>query len=212
MSDVTETKPDETKSEKVVEKKEAEVQTVSKEDLDRALKDLHKYKAQAKEFEAKVKTIETDQMKKNQQWQELAELREKEAKEAREEKERLKESLVFDKKYSAVKEAAMAAGIRKEAVNDLELLDFSDVQIETTSTGRINILGADKAVDRLKTLKPHWFGGKGNKVNSDVPDVQTGGQITMKQINEAEEKAKKSGDYAPYKQVLAKFRQQLRNN
>ena len=151
-------------------------------------------------------------MKKNQQWQELAELKEKEADEAKRDSAKLKESLVFDRKFSAIREAALAAGIRKEAVSDLELLDLSEVQIETTSTGRINIIGADKTVDRLKTLKPHWFGNKGNKVNSDIPDVQTSGSVTMKQIYEAEKKAKESGDYAPYKQALIKYKQQLRNN
>jgi hypothetical protein len=208
----TETKENETNTTETAEKKETEVQTVSKEDHDRALKDLHKFKARAKELEDAVKATHTKSMKEKEQWKELAELREKEAEDLKKEKTKIQESLIYDKKYSAVKEAALAAGIRKEAVTDLELLEFSEVQIETTSTGRINILGADKAVDRLKTLKPHWFGSKGAKINGDIPDVQTGGKITKTQVYEAESKAKKTGDYAPYKQILAKYSQQAKNN
>lgn len=182
--------------------------SVSRDDHERALKDMHKYKAQTQELEEKLKQQALDKMKSNEEWQKIAEMKEREAQEATEKATTLQESLVFNKKYEAVKSLALSRGLRQEAVADLDLIGFEDVQIETTSTGRINVLGADKAVDRLKALRPHWFGSRASNVNSDTPEVVAGEKVTYDQIYKAEKKAKESGDYAPYKALLRQYQNQ----
>lgn len=187
------------------------IEVVPRDDHKRAIEDMHKFKRQAQELADKLKAKETDDLKKTQQWQQLAELKEQEAKDAKTEAENLKRAIVADKKYSAVREYAITAGLRKEAIADLDLVDLDDVSIETTSTGRVNVSGVDKAVARLKLLKPHWFKDAAPQINAESPGVtNTGGSIDMKQLDAAEKHAKKTGDYTQYKDLLLRYKSQLR--
>jgi len=182
---------------------------VSREDMAKALDDMHKYKRLAKEMEDKLKNREVDELKEKQEWQKIAQIKEAEAEDFRTKSEKLRDSIVWEKKYSALKDQAMKAGIRSEAVSDLELLDFEDLAVETTSTGRINVLGAEHAITKLKNTKPHWFGSKGVNINSSSPEVKQGGaSISVKDIYAAEKKAKESGDYAPYYKIMKLYQQQ----
>jgi hypothetical protein len=187
-------------------------ESVKESELDpraaKALSDLQKYKAKVRELEEAKEKERLERMRQNEQWQELAKEHELKASELANENKTLKESLVFDKKYSAVKAAALSSGLRKEALSDLELIDLEGVEIETTSTGRINVLNADRVVEQLKTQRPHWFGRKGGNINSGDPEVVGSKEVTYDDLYKAEEKARKSGDYAPYKSLLMKFRQQ----
>lgn len=204
MSDSTQ----ETKEPVAEQKSDAPKDTVAREDMDRALTDLKKWKAKAKELEDAVKAKEVASLKEKQDWQKIAEMKEIEAKEATEREEGLKKAIATDKKYNAVLAAASSLGLRKEAVDDLNMLDMSDVQIEYTNMGRVAVHGADKFAERLKTLKPHWFGQKSNKVNSNSPDVEMGEKITMKQIRDAERKYQETGDLAPYQNILKMYKKQ----
>jgi hypothetical protein len=111
---------------------------------------------------------------------------------------------------------AQTLGIRKDALNDLDLLDFDEVIVETTSSGNINIIGADSAVKKLKSERPHWFGSKvGRNVNGNTGDVIDDGikKLTLKDVRTAEEKARKSrskDDEDAYKKLLFQYRDQLR--
>ena len=140
------------------------------------LEELKKAKLEAKEAKDRLKTRETEELTKNQQYKELAELREKEALEAREETERYKTAVVKREKMSAIREAAIQSGIRKESIPDLRLIDFPELTLETNSEGEFTTAGADKAIQRLKTLRPHWFKPNVPKVNSDSPIVTGDGR------------------------------------
>jgi hypothetical protein len=184
---------------------------VSRADHERAVADLKKEKARRKELETAEAKRKEDALKAENKWKEIAESKEKEANEAKERADKLSNSYVNDRKFSAVEAAAMKLGLRPEAVSDLEGLDLSDLEVETTSTGKINVQGAAKFAERLKASKPHWFAeAKGD------PNVNTGGtrvrdsngQITAKQILEAEAEAKKTGDRAPYESLVKKYQQQ----
>lgn len=182
---------------------------VSRSEFQRVVEDMNRYKKAAIEFEQKVKAKEIDSLKAQNQWEQIAKLKEEEAREAKEAELRLREAIVFEKKYAAIREQAIQAGLRREAIPDLELVDFDDVTIETTSTGRINVLNADRAVQRLKTLKPHWFSATRPSVNATSPDVTTSGKISYDDLKKAEAEAKKSGNYANYRDLLFKFRAQM---
>lgn len=185
--------------------------TVSRADHKKALADLHKYKAEARKLKKEQDDAKAARMKDEGRLKELAELKENEAKEAREEADRLKESFVSEKKFNVVQAECQKLGIRPEALSDLEGLDLGDVQIETTSTGKINVLGASKFAARLKSLKPHWFQDvKTTKVNTGGNRVldSEDGNITPAMIYEAEKAGRKSGDMSEYNKLHSKFRQQ----
>lgn len=179
---------------------------VSKSELEHALADLQKYKSKAKEYEDKARKTEEERLRETQQWQKLAELKAKEAAERDEELQTIKSSLVEEKKYSAVKEAALKAGIRPEAVDDLNMLNMKDVVIETTSTGRVNILGADRFIDNLKQLRPHWFGKPAMNVNTQTPKITTSTVASTDDLIKLSLEASKTGDYTAYKKALDNYK------
>lgn len=177
----------------------------------RMKEDMLRYKREAAELREQSEKRKLDELKASQRWQEVAEVKEREATEAKEETARLKKALVVDRKNQAIREAALKAGIRREALEDLDLIDLEDVTIETTSTGRVNVIGVPQAVQRLKTLRPHWFGNPAPGVNPETPGVSSaGGPVTVKDLMEAERKAKQSGDWSDYRGKLLQFQQAKR--
>lgn len=211
MSEENTTQEQQTESvESEVQEQQAQ-EVVPKSELDKVLSDMHKFKKMARDYEAKMKEQEMSKLKEQQEWQKIAEIKEKEAAEAVEEATRLKSSFLNTQKYSAIKAAALANGIRKDALDDLELYDFDDhVAIETTNTGKINVLGAEAAIKKLKAEKPYLFGKSMGGVNTDSPDVVSGGEITMDKVMKAQAAASKSGDYTEYKKVLQAYQAQKR--
>lgn len=187
---------------------------VSKAELQKVLDEMHKYKKTAKEFEAKIKDQEMSKLKAQEEWQKVAEIKEREAQEAIEKATRLEQSFLNNRKYDAIKAAALQNGIRKEALNDLELIDFDDdIAIETTSTGKINVIGAEAAVKKLKAQRPYWFGKSISGVNTDSPDVVTGEGVTIDKVMEAQAKWRKSKsqtDMKNYQTLMEAYQKQGR--
>ena len=174
----------------------------------KALRDLQKYKGRVKELEDAQEQSRISKMREKEQWQDLSSEWQQKAEKHEAENKTLKDSMVYDKKYSAVREFALKAGLRNEALRDLELIDFDDVEVEYTSTGRVNVLNAERAVERIKSSRPHWFGNRRTNVNSNEPEVVSGGQVSYNDVYKAEEQARKTGDYAPYKALLNKYKEQ----
>ena len=96
----------------------------------------------------------------------------------------------------------MKSGIRPEAVDDLAMLSMNDVLVEHTSTGRVNVLGADRFIENLKQLRPHWFGKPALNVNSSVPGIKQGGVATIKDLLKMGDEASKTGDYTAYNKAI----------
>jgi len=185
-------------------------ETVSKAEFDKVMAELHKHKGTARTLAEQIKTANESKMKEQNQWKELAEAREKEALDAKNEADTLRKSFVSNTKFGAVKEKCAALGLRPEAMSDLEMLDLEQIQVETTSTGKMNILGADKFAERLKTIKPHWFADKKTAgVNTTVSQVlDSGAEVTAAMIYAAEKEALKTGDSSKYQALFNKFQQQ----
>lgn len=188
----------------------APTEMISKAEFEKVMSELHKHKAKAKALEEKSNEEKMSRMKEQNQWKEIAEAKEREALEARDKAERVQSSFLSEKKYTAAREKCMALGIRPEALSDLEMLDLEQIQIETTSTGKINVLGADKFAERLKTTKPHWFQEKKTTtVNTDATRVfDTGGTVTPTMIMEAEKEFRKTGDRTKYEDLHKRYQQQ----
>lgn len=119
--------------------------------------------------------------------------------------------IVTDKKMTAIKDAALKAGLLESASDDLELVDFKEVTVETTSTGRINVLGVDRAVQSLKAKKPHWFGKATPNVNGNAPGVGSpsgGSKISEADVLKAEDEARKTGDWSKVQALHKQYREQ----
>jgi len=186
-------------------------ETVSKDGIERALKDVHRFKDEARSLKEKLKTVEETQLKEKQQWKELYEQRDKEYKDLLGKEEQLRGSIVNEKKFFALKDEAQRLGLLPEAVADLEYWDLSDVLIEATSSGKVNIVNAKQVAEKIKTMRPHWFSQKSAPaVNANSPHVITGTKVTMKDVMDAEKKWKTShskDDEKTYRDMLLKFRQ-----
>lgn len=183
---------------------------VSKAELKKVLDQLHVHKARAKELEEKIATEEESKLKANNQWKELAEANEKKAKDAELKAAKLQESYINNGRFNAVKEKCVALGLHPNAADDLAGLDLSDITVETTNTGKVTYLGADKFAERVKTLKPHWFTEKAppvvNTNGQRVLDSQ--GAVTPQMILAAEKEASKSGDKSKYNDLHKRYQQQ----
>jgi len=167
-------------------------QKYSKEDLQKILDENRTYKAKAKELEKKVKDRETQELVTNQKWQELAELREKEANEFKEMNEKLKSAFILKEKKSALVQAALQAGMRKEAIDDLRPLDYPELKLETNGEGEFSVSGADKAIQRLKAAKSYWFQSAAPNVNTTSPSVTGDGKtMTLEMLKEIDKEYKK---------------------
>jgi len=171
--------------------------------------DMHRFKEEARKLKESIESAATGKLKEQSQFKELAERYEGENKTLKEENARIRTSIVEDKKFSTVRAAAQKLGIRAEAVSDLEGLDLTEVAVETTSTGKINILGADKFAERVKTLKPHWFttGNTGN-VNTQSTRVNDDGTaaVSTADLIAAEREGRKSGDMSKYHDLHKRYR------
>lgn len=178
---------------------------IDKAELDHALSDLQKWKQKAKELEKSQEDAKLARLKESQEWQKIAELKEQEANAARQESEGLKSAFLTDRKFSAVREAAMKAGIRTEALQDLDLVGLDSIAVETTSTGKINILGVEQFVSKMKATRPHWFGaGRAPNVNTADPSVSMDGEVTIAAIM----KAQKEGNTPLYAELSRRYQQQ----
>lgn len=177
--------------------------------------DMFRYKREAKAKEEELKKVQselekvsTEQMKKNNQYKELYEQNKAKAEEANQKYESLTEALVTRDKMSAIEKIALKNGIRQEALDDLSMLDTSSVMIETTSTGRTNVIGADEFVQSLKSVKGHWFTPSAPNVNNGGGQhVSTDTSYTPKQLIELEGK-----DPAKYQEIMTSKRHLIRRS
>jgi hypothetical protein len=189
-----------------------EVKPVPKQVHDEVVQDLLKHKGTAKELEMKLQQIERereqarlDGLKQKEEWQKVAQMKEKEAEELRQKLQKKDEMVSNYFKKSEVKAQAMKLGIRDQALQDLDLLPMDDVQLETTSTGKLNVLGADRYVEKLKTERPHWFTDKSApQVDGGVPSVSQGSTLNMSDVL----KLQKEGKTAEYAAAMQRLRQQ----
>lgn len=130
-------------------------QAISKDDHDRALADLHRFKKAAKDNEDQVKSLQDqiNQLKKSglratEDWKTLSEEQGKEIDELKKANENLKNGISKTFRSMQVRSEAKALGIREDALKDLDLLDFSsDVQVVFATDGTVSVEGAKAAAE-----------------------------------------------------------------
>ncbi len=150
---------------------------VSEDDHNRALEDLHKFKKQAKEslertqkLEADLEKLKKDGLKSTNDYKTLFEQAEQEKETLKGENKKLKDGFMDHLKRSELRAKAVEKGIKKEALDDLSLVDTSEIETEFTSSGRYLINGVDGFVERLKKTKQHWF------ASNNPANINTGGK------------------------------------
>jgi len=202
MSEENQTNPNETQT-------PPPAPVVSRADFERVSAELKKLSTDKAALEERIKAKDLEEAKKRQDWKSIAEQKEREAQQAIAESKNLRDSYINEKKFTSLKDEAQRLGLRQEAIDDLSMIGLDDVTIESTSTGKINILGAKAAAEKIKLMRPHWFSNPSlPSVNSDLPSVQNGSKISYQKLREAEVEAGKTGNYVDYKKLLMAYRAQ----
>lgn len=173
--------------------------------------DMHKYKEEVRKRDDELKAIKDQELKQKEQWKEYAQTKEKEAKDWETKYSTLSGTVQSRSKINAVRSECVKLGLVDAAVDDIESMEFKDVVVETTSTGRAMIHGAKAAAERLKAQKPHWFSdNRPPNVNPGSPEVKPDltGKVTYEQIMALEAEGRKSGDMSAYRAALMKYKKQ----
>lgn len=196
------------------EQNNAPEQTFTRSEVQKILEEAKAYKVKVAEYESRMKAKEVEELTANQRWKELAELKEREAQEAMDKAEKLKSGIMAKEKISALKEAALQAGIRKESIPDLRLIDFPELSLQYGNEGDFTVQGADKAIQRLKSLRPHWFQSSIPAVNSASPVVTGDGSSIsfndVKRLQEEYQKNPSAQNADKYKTALIQFKKQAK--
>lgn len=180
---------------------------------DRIKRDMLKYKDENAQLKASLEDMKLRGHKEKEDWKTVAEHHEIKSKEYETKYNGLKEGLVREKKISALIIEAQKQGITPASLPDLELLDFDEVQVETTSTGKILVSGQDRAIAKLKTMRPHWFSTSVPSVNSTTPNVgvPNSNVVTVADLNAAEaqyKKTKSEADKKNYYEIIQRYKAQ----
>lgn len=126
------------------------------------------------ELARKMEELQTQNLEKSKNFQELYE-REKAARaEAEAKSKQVAANYIEGLKQSGLKEEAARLGLK---ANYTKFLDSSDplIQVETTSTGKVNILGTSLYVEKFKEEHPDCFVKKGDPVvNSNTGTAPMG--------------------------------------
>lgn len=140
--------------------------------------DLFRWKKEAKTTREENEALK-EQMKQMEQktllgqskYKEAFENSQKEIEELKNKLDRNTNAYFSTLKNSAIKTEALKSGIREEALQDLALLDTSDVEVEVTNLGNTNVRGQSEFIQQLKAARPHWFTTKTSiNFNENLPN------------------------------------------
>jgi phenylalanyl-tRNA synthetase alpha subunit len=134
---------------------------------------LEQTNSELQQANARLEELETQRLQEKENFKELWELEKQKREQAEQKSTQMTETYFNGLKKIAIKQEATKLGILPEAIEDLDNTDNSMVQIETTSTGNVNVIGAREFIESLKERKNHWFSKTGapninNQIGSDV--------------------------------------------
>lgn len=188
------------------------------DDHKRAIDDMHKYKAQARQLEAERETLkrqfEEAGLKQKEDFKTLYE-KEKEMRLDAESKFRSTlESVVYNEKFKAASQALIKSGLKPEAIKIVARDELKDIVVETTSEGRFLVNGVETFVDYFKREHPYAFQQvQASNINGNggVVSVESS-QVTPAMILEAESLYKKDPNNREKKEkyltLIAKYKSQ----
>lgn len=208
-TDVNPTPANETKNE-APPAVETPIETVPLAELEKTVKALKELEGKYNLAQEEARKREMKELEKNNEWQKVAEIKEKEAELQKNKYEGLKEAMVRREKYNALMLAATSGGILREAIPDLATVDLKDLKIETNSEGDFSVTGADRMVQKLKTLKPHWFRTSSPNINPATPSATSSSQPSdwenLKKLETEYKKNPTKANESAYRAVLMSFK------
>lgn len=163
---------------------------------------LNESSEQIDALKSKIEQMENDKLKSQNNYKSLWEKEKERADGYHNEVQKVKDSYISGLKESAIETAAIKHGIDPEYMHFLKGSSESEVQFETTSTGKVNILGADDFVERFKTQYPKMF------MDKKMPTMNTssGNYSEQKQLTPDEILAlQKKGDIEGYNREVKKL-------
>lgn len=184
---------------------------VAQDVFERQKKDMLKYKEEAQALKKQNEEARLQRLKETQNWEAVAKEKESEAAQERQRREALESSIVQHQKFMALKTEALKQNMHQSSLDDLELLDLPELQVETTSTGKILVTGADRAIANLKTLRPHWFKQNAPSINPATPETHQApsDKVTMEVLAKLEQDYKKNPTQAnkeAYSNAIKKYK------
>lgn len=188
--------------------------TVSKEDHDRALADLHRFKTEAKNsanqltaLQDQINQLKKSGMRDKEDYKALSETQAQEIETLKKRNETLTTGIAKTFRNMQVRSEAKGLGIREDALRDLDLLDFSSkVNVKFEDDGTIQVEGAKEAAEDLKKTRTHWF------QTGKVDNINTGGkggagdpaELTSAYMNDLEKTNPKK-----YRELYPKYVKQI---
>ncbi len=165
---------------------------------------LEKERVAREQIQKELESIKTSKMKEQNQWKELYEVEQKKSMEAQERLSQISEALVADKMRIAIEKEVSKLGLVDSALEDLDMLDKSMIEIETTSSGKVHFNNVKEWAENLRAKKPHWFNSNaGPAINNKRPGSYEKVEISADEIL-ALEKTDKAAYYKLMQERLAK--------
>ena len=175
--------------EQVTEEQTTEEQTVVEEKKAASGSAFYKQKlaeieAERAKLAAELEAERTRKLQEKEDYKQLWENERQKREQAELKSKELSQTVFHNFKRSAIREEAAKAGILPSAIEDLDLLDTTSVEVETTDKGHINVLGAKEFVELYKERKPHWFKPVGAPtINNGRPtDTSASNQLSAADI------------------------------
>jgi hypothetical protein len=161
-------------------------------------------KEAAEAAKAEVERMRVAQLTEKENYKELWEHSEEKRKQAEARNADINKSLSTNAKLDAIRKEALKAGIDERALDDLDMLDTSMLEIETTSMGRHQVHGAKEFVETLKEQRGHWFPtNKAPNLGKNLPD----GAYTEKKYTPSELLKLEKTNPAAYRAAVNKLMQ-----
>lgn len=150
---------------------------------------LSELKKQNEELMRQITEKEVSQLKEKENWKQLYETEFQKRQSYEGEIKNLKTSFVDNLMRKEIESVAMEMGIRKEALADLDLLDRGMIEVETTSSGKINFHNTKEFIQSLKQTRPYWFiENRDPKINTSNPKYIPDKVMSYDEILELEKK------------------------
>lgn len=165
--------------------------------------DMLKYKqgirnleAELEKANAKAKELELAGLRAKEDYKQMYE-QEAAAKKEIEGKYKMTVSAVVDSaKWNAISRELISMGLNPDPQNlkDVErLVDFTAIEVEGTTTGRVNVLNAKEFSEKFKSQRPYLFQTPGKtNINTGNPTIITPQNVTMDSVKAAEAEYKKT--------------------
>lgn len=161
---------------------------------------LEKERAERELLSKELEASRNEELKRNNQWKELYESERIKREESEIKVKNISANVVDNLMIREIEKAALQAGILSEALDDLQIFDKSMIEVETTSSGRINFHNVNEWVDSLKQKKPYLFKtGRAPNINTSQPGIAKPKEYTPSELLELQRK-----DIRAYNEIMKK--------